>query len=77
MKLLAACQTLETLEALERNRQAEINKRKVIKSVYSDTSPPSSSRHSRIHTNCNAVAVRRQAADRSMSSKYPKGKRLD
>jgi hypothetical protein len=39
MKLLATCQTLGTLEALERNRQAEINKRKVSKSVYSDTSP--------------------------------------
>src|SRR5665213_2057548 len=57
MKLLAACQTLETLEAFERNRQAESNKRKVTKSVYSDTSPPSSFFHNRIHTNCNALAA--------------------
>ena len=50
MKLLAACQTLETLEALEKNRQAETSKRKVIKRVYSDTSPPSCFFHRPIST---------------------------
>jgi len=50
MKLLAACQTLETFEALEKNRQAETSKRKVIKRVYSDTSPPSCFFHRPIST---------------------------
>jgi len=58
MKLLAACQTLETLEAFERNRQADTNSRKVIRRVYSDTSPPSSFFHRRIHTDCNARTVK-------------------
>jgi hypothetical protein len=62
MKLLAACQTLETLEALERNRQAETNKRQVIKSVYSDTSPPCSSLQNRIHRNCNALVDKASSA---------------
>ena len=54
MKLLAASQTFETLAALEKNRQADTNRRKVTRSVYSDTSPPSSFFHRRILTNCNA-----------------------
>jgi hypothetical protein len=57
MMLLATCQTLETLEALERNRQAETTRRKVIRSVYSDTSPPSSFFHRRILRNCNALVA--------------------
>jgi hypothetical protein len=48
MKLLAACQMLETLEAFEKNRQADMSSRKVTRSVYSETSPPSSFFHRRI-----------------------------
>ena len=74
MKLLAACQTLETLEAFERNRQADTNSRKVIRSVYSDTSPPSSFFHRRIHRNCNAVAMKASSQYGLVAASFaPKG----
>src|SRR5258708_33010702 len=81
MKPLAACQTLETLVALERKRQADTNRRKVIRRVYSDTSPPSSFLHRRIHTNCNAETAKASSRYLMLAArlvwKYPPGKQIE
>src|SRR5579864_851346 len=74
MKLLAACQTLETLEALERNRQADTNNRKATRSVYSDTSPPSSFFHRHIQWNCNALSVKASSQYSMHVAEVPTGK---